>query len=42
MAKDIVEVEMNGADLPDLTLIDLPGIVRSVGKDEDISLVDDI
>ena len=34
VAPDIVEIEVFGPDCVDLTLIDLPGIVRTVGKDE--------
>lgn len=42
VARDIVSVEMTGPHCENLTLIDLPGIVRSHGKDESASLSDDI
>lgn len=42
VARDIVEVNVYGPDCLDLTLIDLPGIVRSVGKEENQSLITDI
>jgi GTPase SAR1 family protein len=42
VARDVVSVEMTGPHCENLTLIDLPGIVRSHGKDESASLSDDI
>jgi hypothetical protein len=42
VAPDIVEISVHSPDTVDLTLIDLPGLVRSVGKGESESLVSDI
>lgn len=42
VARDIVEIGVWGPDLTDLTLIDLPGIVRTVGTGEDESIISDI
>lgn len=42
VAHDIIEVGVWGPDRYDLTLIDLPGIVRAVGHDEDPALVEEI
>ena len=42
VARDIVSVEVNGPHCEDLTLIDLPGIVRSTGAGESETLVEDI
>lgn len=42
VARDIVSVDIKGPHCEDLTLIDLPGIVRSHGKDESVTLADDI
>ena len=42
VARDIVKVRVVGPDCEDLTLIDLPGIVRSTGAGESASLVQDI
>jgi hypothetical protein len=42
VAGDIVSVDIKGPHCEDLTLIDLPGIVRSRGKDESSTLPDDI
>ena len=42
VARDVVEVYVYGPDCVDLTLVDLPGIVRSVGKQESDTLVTDI
>jgi interferon-induced GTP-binding protein Mx1 len=42
VARDIVSVDMRGPHCEDLTLIDLPGIVRSTGKGESNSLSQDI
>lgn len=44
-SKNVVVVEISGANVTDLTLIDLPGIIHSVGKKEDkanIKLVEDL
>jgi GTPase SAR1 family protein len=42
VAFDVVEVALSTPDSFDLTLIDLPGIVRIAGADEKASIVDDI
>ena len=42
VAFDVVEVNVYGPECIDLTLIDLPGIVRTVGKNETKRLIDDI
>ena len=42
VSKDLVQVRVTGPDCEDLTLIDLPGIVRSTGAGESTSLVADI
>jgi len=42
VARDIVNVNMKGPHCEDLSLIDLPGIVRSTGKGESESLTQDI
>ena len=42
VARDIVSVDLHGPNCENLTLIDLPGIVRSVGIGESASLSDDI
>lgn len=42
VAFDVVEVNVYGPECTDLTLIDLPGIVRTVGKNETKRLIDDI
>eukprot|EP00980_Cylindrotheca_fusiformis_P005433 scaffold1157_cov122-Cylindrotheca_fusiformis.AAC.25 len=42
VARDVVSVEMTGPHCENLTLIDLPGIVRSHGKGESASLSADI
>ena len=42
VAPDIIEINVSSPDAADLTLIDLPGIVRSVGKGESESLVKEI
>ncbi len=42
VAFDVVEVNVYGPECIDLTLIDLPGIVRTVGKNETTRLIDDI
>jgi interferon-induced GTP-binding protein Mx1 len=42
IARDIVSVNLQGPLCEDLTLIDLPGIVRSTGKGESASLSEDI
>jgi interferon-induced GTP-binding protein Mx1 len=42
VASDVVEVDVYGPDCLSLTLVDLPGIVRSVGKNESKSIVEDI
>ncbi len=42
VARDIIQIDAYGPDCTDLTLIDLPGIVRSIGKNESKDLIDDI
>ena len=42
VASDIVQVHVYGPDCIDLTLIDLPGIVRSRGADESETLMEDV
>lgn len=42
VARDLVSVEIEGPHCENLTLIDLPGIVRSLGKDESESIREDI
>ena len=42
VARDIVCVDMKGPHCENLTLIDLPGIVRSTGKGESVTLAEDI
>lgn len=42
VASDVIEVNVYGSECVDLTLIDLPGIVRTVGKTETHRLIEDI
>jgi GTPase SAR1 family protein len=42
VARDIIEVDFFGPDLYNLTLTDLPGIVRVAGRGESDSIIDDI
>ena len=42
VAPDIIEIQLFDPLWDGLTLIDLPGIVRTVGKDEDASIIEDI
>jgi GTP-binding protein EngB required for normal cell division len=42
VARDIVQVQVQGPSCEDLTVVDLPGIVRSRGKNESENIVDDI
>jgi GTP-binding protein EngB required for normal cell division len=42
VARDIVSLELTGPHVENLTVIDLPGIARSHGKDESASLPEDI
>lgn len=42
VARDIVSVRVEGPKCEDLTVVDLPGIVRSRGKDESENIVTDI
>ena len=42
VARDLVSVEIEAPHCENLTLIDLPGIVRSLGKDESESIREDI
>jgi hypothetical protein len=44
-SRNVVVVEISGMSVTDLTLIDLPGIIHSVGKKEDkanIKIVEDL
>jgi len=41
VARDVVSVELQGPDCVNLTVIDLPGIVRTTGKNESKTLVQD-
>ena len=42
VARDVVSVEIRGPHCQNLTLIDLPGIVRTSGKSESVTLSEDI
>lgn len=42
VAPDIVEVSISSDTCEDVTVIDLPGIVRTVGKDEPESIIGDV
>jgi hypothetical protein len=42
VASDVVEVEITGPQCEDLTVVDLPGIVRTTGKGESENLGEDI
>jgi GTPase SAR1 family protein len=42
VARDIIEVDFFGPDLYNLTLTDLPGIVRVAGRGESESIIEDI
>ena len=42
VAKDIVHVKVEGPHCEDLTVVDLPGIVRTRGVNEDASIIEDI
>jgi hypothetical protein len=42
VAPDVVSLTVQGPDCHDLTLIDLPGLVRSKGHDESETLVEDV
>lgn len=42
VAPDIIEVNVSSPECVDVTLIDLPGIVRAVGAGEDARIIDDI
>ncbi len=42
ISSDVIEVELYGPKFPDITLIDLPGIVRTVGKGEDERIIEEI
>jgi len=41
VARDVVSVELQGPDCVNLTVIDLPGIIRTTGKGESSSLSED-
>jgi hypothetical protein len=42
ISRDVIEVHVTGPDYDDLTVVDLPGIVRSVGDDESEDLITDV
>eukprot|EP01038_Epipyxis_sp_PR26KG_P016092 gene16092-21861_t len=42
IARDIIELSVYGPHYCDVTLVDLPGIVRSVAKDEDKQIITEI
>ena len=42
VSTDIIEIEVYSKDCVDLTLIDLPGLVRTVSKNERTELIDEI
>jgi hypothetical protein len=42
MAKDVINISISDPDCCDLTIIDLPGIVRSVGDSENVAIIDDV
>jgi hypothetical protein len=42
VSKSIIEIRLSGPDYPNLTLIDLPGIVRSTGESESREMIEDI
>ena len=37
-----IVVEMQAPDVPDLTIIDLPGIVRTAVEGQDVSVIEDV
>ncbi|RLO11622.1 hypothetical protein DYB28_004724, partial [Aphanomyces astaci] len=39
ISDDAIEIKLHGPDFPDLTLTDLPGLVRSVGDHEDKAMI---
>jgi len=39
-SNDVIVLEITGSDETDLTLVDLPGIIQNVGKDEDEKNID--
>ena len=42
ISDDAIVIELEGPLLPNLTLIDLPGLVRTVANDEDESIIEKI
>jgi GTP-binding protein EngB required for normal cell division len=42
VSKSIIEIRLTGPEYPNLTLIDLPGIVRSTSEHESRDMIDDI
>lgn len=42
VSRDVIEVNLYGPQCINLTVIDLPGIVRTCGKEEKESIVSDI
>jgi interferon-induced GTP-binding protein Mx1 len=41
-SKDVIEISLRSPDAPDLTVIDLPGIVRTTTAGQDKGVVDDV
>jgi len=41
-SKDVIEISLKSPDAPDLTVIDLPGIVRTTTTGQDEGVVDDV
>ncbi|KDO26501.1 hypothetical protein SPRG_07904 [Saprolegnia parasitica CBS 223.65] len=39
ISDDWIEIALEGPALPDLTLVDLPGLIRTVGDDEDVGMI---
>ncbi|RLO07447.1 hypothetical protein DYB28_006329 [Aphanomyces astaci] len=39
ISDDAIEIKLHGPDFPDLTLTDLPGLVRTVGDNEDKAMI---
>ncbi|EQC26224.1 hypothetical protein SDRG_15960 [Saprolegnia diclina VS20] len=39
ISDDWIEITLQGPMLPDLTLVDLPGLIRTVGDDEDVGMI---
>lgn len=41
-SQDVIEISMSAPDVPDLTVIDLPGIVRTATKGQDPTVIKDV